>query len=317
MQARQVYLHGPLATTYGAAPFTFRAETVSELLSGLSVLCPGFKRELLRYSQVSIVKVRDGQLLGVRREEYGLRFGQAQELHLWADVDVAGAESFALYFGSYMSAAYVAAYVVYTVALMYVMGQIVQGLADTITTEDAKPSNASSLFNGPENKVRQGARVQLNYGRFRVGSVTLNQQMTSVRQAITKGDVLDMIVSTTGTLNVFANDVFLVTPAVTSFVVNGVTTTAGGTNSSLAGTSVTVTAAGLVTVVDTLGSVRSFDITVNATDSGVSPTQDISGTVTVNISQIQEQYWTSSGSGSAGGVDGPSPGGGDDGGGAM
>lgn len=280
MTVRTVLLHGPLAEKYGKEPLVFSADTVHQLMKALEVFCKGFKQEIRKYSHFAIVKEKDKVLNCIKPEEYVIGFGSADKIHLVADVTAAGAETFALSIASSGTLAYYAAYAIYTVALMYVMGQVIQGMQDTITTEKGKPDNKSSLFNGPENRSMQGARVQLNYGIFRVGSVTVNQIMTSERQAIAKTDYISMYVLSTGTVSIFANDTYLTTPLVTNFIVNGATTAAGGTYSGIAGVTISVTAAGLVTVVESAGTSRDISISITATDGA----QNIDQIVNVRVS---------------------------------
>lgn len=295
---RLVYLHGPLGEKYGTDPLEFQADTVHQLISALKIFCQGFETELRKYSQICIVKKRGNEISGVPQEELGIGFGNWDELHINASVTAAGVETFAAwvasYAGSYYSLAYVAAYIVYSIAVSYALSYIVQSMQDTITTEKAKAENASTLFNGPENRIGQGARVQLNYGRFRVGSVTLNQNMTSVRQPLTANDNISLLTTdASSSINVFSNDLFSIAPVVTNFVINGTTTAAGGTYSGIAGVTVNITAAGVCTVTPTSETANSFSITVNATDSGTAINQSIA----VDVSIPQEQYWNLGGTG--------------------
>lgn len=310
---REIILHGPLAEKYGKEPLVFSADNVQQLMRALEIFCKGFKKELRKYSHIAVVKEKDKRLDCLTPNEYNINFGTADKIHVVADVTAAGAATFAAAIAEYGTFTYYAAYAIYTVALMYVMGQVIQGMQDTIGTEQGKPDNKSSLFNGPENRSLQGARVQLNYGIFRVGSVTVNQEMTGVRQAITKSDNISLVVNTTTTLNIFSNDTYTIAPTVTNFTVNGVTTTAGGTNTSITGVSITITAAGLVTVVDTSGTPQTITVTIVATDSG----QTINQNLQIDITNVPEDYWAGGGGGGGDAPDGGGGPGGDDGGGAM
>ncbi|MDP4299935.1 hypothetical protein [Leptothrix discophora] len=294
---KTIYLHGPLAERYGHEPFTFKANNARDLFSGLKIICPGFLNELRRYSSLAIIK-RDGDRVeGVRQDEYTLNFGQWQELHVIAGVTAAGGEAFAAWavsaFGATgTTATFVsfAAQAVYAIAVSYAVSAVIQSFQSTPTTEKAKATNESSLFDGPANNKQPGSRVQLNYGVFRVGSVTVNQKMTAIRQALAANDTVSLLESTTKVINIFTNDLFTTAPTVTNFVINGTTTAAGATYTS-GGRSYTLLANGQLTIVAGAGAATTT-ITVNATDSG----NPINQTVTVTITAKRYEDYRSSGS---------------------
>jgi len=294
---KRIFLHGPLAERYGTAPFTFKADNARELFSALRVFCPGFLVELRKFSDVAIIKKRGDEIAGVPKDEFDLNFGNWDELHVIAGVKAAGATEFATWaattFASgttYYTAAYVAAYAVYAIAVNYAISAVIQSMQTTPKTESAKSANESSLFDGPENIAKPGARVQLNYGEFRVGSVTINQKMTAIRQALAANDSVSLEEGKTASINILTNDYFATAPTIASFVINGVTTAVGGTY--VTGTrSFQLLSTGVLNITAGTGA-ASYLITVNATDSGA----DISQTVAVTITAKRTVYVSSSSS---------------------
>ena len=292
---RDIYLAGPLADRFGAGPYRLKADNIRELISGLTMHHPSFRRELLRHHDLAILKKKGSKVAYVDSAELDFQFGDWPELHLAAGEfgSAEGAAAVAAYFAQAGTAAYYAiyavSYVAITAAVSYGVSVIAQSLADTIDTSDAKRAeNKSFLFNGPDNRETQGGRVQLLYGRFRCGSYTLSQSLEARRQAVGISDSLTTEEGTPISVNIFRNDYALVSPTVVSFTVNGTTTSAGGTLTTPTYT-LTIASNGDLTFSPAIGSGGTyFTVDVSSTSEGTPFSSTVSLGSTVNYSQFYD-----------------------------
>jgi predicted phage tail protein len=314
---RTIFLHGPLAKRFGAGPYRLHANNFRELLSGLSLLHPGFKRELLQHTDLCIMLAdpETKKHTFLETHELGLSFSTWPELHLGVGTkgSAGGAEFVAAYFFEVGTAAYYAAYAVAYVAIVvavsYAVSAIMMSMTDVPSTEDgSRKQDKSSLFNGPENRESQGGRVQLVFGKFLVGSYTISQSIEARRQAIGMVDTLSAATNTTVGMNIFANDVGLVSPYVTSYVIDGNTTTVtsnhvsgnlGGAVYSGAGYTIAITYYGDVSFT------ASTDITVNVSINCTSSFNTFTQALTCTATTPPDPYEYNGG----GGGDGMSGGG--------
>lgn len=252
---RTIYLHGPLASTFTGEPIELHCRNLRELFAGLTSRFPTFKRELLKYPDMALMMVDGDHVTYLQEDELHFDFGSAPELHLGVGNRAGGAEA-AAYVAAYFAegtfayyAAYAITYVVVTAAIAYAVSAVVTSLADTVSTEETKrKQEKSTLFNGATNNPIQGGRVQLVYGRFEVGSVTLTQEIEAIRQSIGLNDTLTVNGNTTGTMNVFSNDSGLTSPSVVNYTYNGTTYSVGSTVTVTGGWTFSINSAGLVSV---------------------------------------------------------------------
>lgn len=312
---RTIQLHGPLAETFGEGPYRFQANTFRELMAGMQMHHPTFRRELLKYDDLAVMlgdpETREHTFLTT--EELGMSFGRWPELHIGVGKrgNAEGAAAVAAYFFQAGTTAYyiayAVAYVAITVAVSYAVSAVIASLSDTPSTEDGeRKQSKSDLFNGPDNRDAQGGRAQLTFGRFRVGTYTLSQSIEARRQAIGVTDSLVIEEGTTGTLNVFANDKGLVNPTVVQFrMADNTLVSAGGTYTG-AGYTVSVAANGNVTFTSVGGSGGiETGLHMDCLNEGVPFDQGLALGVTLNYS-----YYDYNGGGGGGGGGGEGDGGG-------
>lgn len=260
---RKIYLHGALAEKFGEGPYELEVDTFRELMAGMQMLHPTFRRELLKFDDLSLMlgdpETRKHTFLTT--EELNMTFGRWPDLHMGVGKrgNAEGAAAAAAYFFQAGTTAYyiayAVAYVAITFAVSYAVSAVISSLSDTPSTEDGeRKQSKSDLFNGPENRDAQGGRAQLVFGRFRVGTYTLSQTIEAQRQAIGITDSLVVTEGETGTLNVFANDKGLVNPTVTQFrMADGTLVAAGGTYTGV-GYTLTIASNGDVSFATTVGS---------------------------------------------------------------
>lgn len=312
---RTIYLHGPLALRFGTDPVYFNADNIRQLWAGLRHHFPGFDKEVRKYSKVGFVKKRDEQLATIPAHELGFNFGNRwDEIHVSVAVEGAGAEAvYAAVAAEYGAIAATVAYVAYTAVIMYVMSEVLASLQDPVPVGTSGATQASTLFDGPQNLNGAGRRVQLVYGRYSPSTVTLNQNDRAVRQTLPKGNTICLqprrpiylmdangeytsevlVGNTTASVNIFDNDLFKASPKVTSFKVNGVTKAPGQTYTSGTSYSITVTAAGVFTV--TTNIVMDLSVTVTATDTYEGVTNNMDQVVRVLASSYEDDREESTG----------------------
>lgn len=308
---RKIYLHGGLAKTFGSEPIEFKATHPRDVLKALSLRHRGFMKELRRYPDVAIMTKRGDEVAFIPAEELSWTLGNWPEVHVGAGIQGAGtgAEAVYAYFieAGYSSYAAFAIATVYTIAVSVVISSIMQSLADTPQTEEKANSVKSTLFNGPENRTNQGGRVQLGYGLFRVDSYTVNQDMYAVRMGLGAADTISVQEGNSASKNVFTNDYHLTSPMVTSFTINGTTTSAGGTWTNGAGVDITGLSDGTFTVDSTGmtpdGAALEFTVDILSADGATAFNQKL----TVSISPD----WNRITGGGAGGGDASGDAGGD------
>jgi predicted phage tail protein len=257
MAPKLVYLHGPLAKSFGPGPWKFKANNLRELFAGLTMLHPTFRRELIKHQDLCVMKVKGEKVAFLTENELAFNFGDYEELHVGVgkvgNVAEGAAATAAYFFAQGTTAYYIAyavAYVAITAAISYAISTVITSLADVPASDEAaKKQQTSSLFNGPENRDAQGGRVQLIYGRFLAGSYTLSQNIEARRQAIGIDNSLAVETGSSAGMNVFSNDFGLVNPAVADFVIDGVTRAPG--TYALTGYTITVASNGDLTFAPT------------------------------------------------------------------
>lgn len=258
---RNFHFHGDLATLYGDKPLRFNADGIPMMFRALQSRHPTFRRDLSQFSQIAFVKQNGERFVPIPEEQLDWAFGNYPDIHIAAGVDGAGVETFA-YLG-YVGWAAVAAYVAVQIVVMVVMTAITKALADKPKTHEGQQVDRkeSNLFNGPANNVNQGHPLQLIYGTFKVGTTRVSSEVVSEKQTIATNDVHQILAGTTDSGNILAND-YGVSVSLASFVVNGVTTAAGGTYTN-ANYSITINADGHFSVSADAEFVGEFYVTCN------------------------------------------------------
>lgn len=175
-----------LADKFCKEPFNMDVDTPQMLYLGLFSRFTGFKQHLIELGEVAMVTKVGEDYLPVRADEYELTFGNAEEVHLFTNIEGAGAEAIAL-ISFTLEVSWATATVIYvaaTIAVSMVLGAIIKALSPQPSAfENTQVSaNASHIFNGPENVTRQGVAIPLIYGVHMAGSIV-------VSAAIETGDV--------------------------------------------------------------------------------------------------------------------------------
>ena len=222
---RDVYLHGPLAETFGAGPHRLYFKGMRDFFAAMTHQFPNFMRELQRYNGMAIMKrdpVKD-KFAWVEESHLNMQLGAWPEIHMGVDREghqiVEAALAIASWWSSLSAAATFAIYVGVTIAIVSIM----TSMAEVTDNSEAKKKadSKSTLFDRPENKTTQGGRVQLIFGKYIASSYTLSQRLRAVRGSIGMEDMLSVQEGDEGRVNLFSNDVQVVSARVVSFSVAG------------------------------------------------------------------------------------------------
>lgn len=225
---REVFFHGALAHTFTAEPQRFIADNWQEMLSKLTSRFPTFKRELMKYDDLCILKARPGtnETSFVTKGELQFNFGNWPQLHIGVEKKGSGeTAALAILEALHITAtttAIIVTEVILNVAVALALNAVMASLADTPDVSEKKKKDvSSSLFSAPENKMAQGGRVPLIFGTFLVGSYTLSQNIEAKRGQIGIDDVLTVIEGQSASVNIFTNDFYAIAPSITTFAVAG------------------------------------------------------------------------------------------------
>lgn len=299
---RKIYLHNSL-NALAPEPIEFDARNCFEVVRFLKIAVPGFWRQFRELDRICFIRKTGEETSVIEREELAWQLGDTEEVHICPVVEGAGAETI----GGYLLN------MVISMAVSYAVSYILQSMQETPETEDLKPDQSSTIFNGGKTLDRQGGRVPLAYGRCMVNGVRVNINYEAVDAALGQSNSITIGAGETSVFNIFTNDKNLTSPVVVNFSIDGTTTAAGGTYTGF-GSEVTVRvlANGQFTLSATLaGGGTSFTVEVYATDNGLSIPQKVYVTIYAPVSDPGSQ----GGEGGGGEGSGGESGGGESGGG--
>jgi predicted phage tail protein len=295
---RDVYLTGPLAQTFGPGPHRLLAKNLRQLLAGLESRFPGFKRELIKNSDMAIAKVDGSKVVYVDEQLLTFDFGDRwKELHI--GVGTRGSDPVSIGAAWTALGATAIGTAVQTIIISYAITKVMSYLSETTDVSEAtqKADNKSTLFDGPGNKVTQGARVGLLFGEFLASSQTLSQALNAKREVVIQADDMTVIEGAAPqTVNIFANDYGQnsgLQHTVTTFVVDGTTKNAGETyyapNIEVPAGTIVNTGGRWETIIDfTTAPAYNLTITADGTATFVTlaGSAPLSQTVTVNYDEL-------------------------------
>lgn len=266
---RKIYLHQSL-NKLAPEPIEVAVNDCYELVRYLKAFVPGFWRAFKQLDRVVFIRKSKGEYSAIEKEELTWRLGDAEEIHLTPAVEGAGLEV--------GTAAWYAVNIVVSLAVSYAVSYILQSMQETPETEDLKPDQSSTIFNGGKTLDRQGQRVPLVYGRCMANGVRVNISYEAVDASLGQSDYISLTFGESARVNVFANDKSLVAPTLVNITIDDVTTPAGTAVSAFYGyVTILANANGDITITSTkiAGVGARIVVDVYATDNGLSIPQKL------------------------------------------